>query len=374
MIPLPLVLSLVPKEAWIGLAKGSLKLTGSVIRQTGSGQIAYHLQETKALGQLVGSALGSSPVAPGIGAMDAIDFAMQAGQLVDIELTRRGVSRVDDGIGRLETTLGGVKSSISDLGQMSIANLAVSSIGVGVSLVGFSAMAIKLAAVSEAIERTSAKLEEMDRKIDQVGSKIDRVRQDLVDADFVQIRSLAGLYEEAWDFRDKGKAEQQWLRVSHEARIFQDRFAWRARELLFGSPASYELAEPMLDALALAGGLRVSALYACNEAASVRSVADENAHQIEALTGTIGLPDLVREKISDEIAPGSQDWGVALSAASERLRPVIARVRQREAGAATRSAPLESLNRIGMAPREWIEEARQNNDSPFIAIKASEEL
>lgn len=384
------ILMQVPAPHRRKLLTGALKLTGSVLRDTKTGRIVGFLQEAAPiagpLSQRLSGTVGkfASVTAttgnPGLGALTAgADLAMQAGQLVQGEAIRSGVNRVEKGVGRLEQgmarvedKLDGVSEQIGALDEgmdllqnLGVANLAMGAAGLGVSMVGFGVMSIKL-------DRVQASIHAMSDHLDTISTKIDRLRQDAVDADFVEIHSLCRLYEEGWDFRDRGRSEQQWLRIAHEARTFQDRFAWRARELLTSSPSNATLADPMLDALSLASGLRVTSLVACNEGTLACNVSSEAAVQLEALTGSIGLFELSAMQIPSDAEPGSTDYELALVEAREAARPLLQKIRHREAVTATRTAPLPLLERQGVAPREWLEAARTERQASVLMLSAED--
>ena len=135
--------------------------------------------------------------------------------------------------------------------------------------------------------------------------------------------------------------------------------------------AEYALADTMVDALSLAGGLRVACLMACNESAAATSAATENARQIEGLTGNIGMADLVLARLPGGIERASQEWEEALTGAEAEATPIAASWRQREAMAATRAAPLPQLERDGVTPREWLAAAREETEQPVLLLKAS---
>lgn len=363
---LPFVCNSIPAAARTGLLNGTLKLTGSVIRRL-DGQIFCHLQEAGPLTKMIGSSLNKGvTLAPTIGpqgaaAMALADLAAQVGTFAETDLIRRGVGRLEAGVERIEGKLDTVVGKLESFANVGLANLALNAAGIGISVAGFALLSAKIDRVQESIHSMAGTL-------DVISHKIDQVRQDQIDRDFTQVRSLASLFDEAWGLTDRGRAEQQWMRVVQDARTYQDRFANQARDLLAGGPSGYLAADPALDAVALISGLRVAALAACNETELARSVAGEATSQIEQLTGAIGVADLALHAVPEHVEPGSQEWGIALATSSEAARVVIAKVRQREALAATRAAPFDLLERRGVAPREWLERARSEAEAPLLVL------
>lgn len=314
-----------------------IRVYGGIIKNMDTGRIVGHLQEARPITQLLSNGVVGLP--------------MQAGQLIQGEMIRSGVKRVEAGVHLLQ--------------NLTAAGLALDVVGIGVNIIGFKIMADKL-------DRVQGTLHAMADTLDTISAKIDGLRQDRIDADFVALHSMTRLHEEGWDFGDRGRSEQQWLRVAQDARTLQDRFAWRARDLLAGSMANFALADGMIDALALSSGLRVTSLVACNENVLARSVAAEAASQIEALTGSIGLLDLVARHMPPDPLPGTSEFGDALEAARDAAAPVLRKLRDREAATATRAAPLALLEKHGIAPRKWLEAARSETESPFLILKDDE--
>jgi hypothetical protein len=184
------------------------------------------------------------------------------------------------------------------LQAMGFANMALGAAGLGVSVIGFGVMAARLGQVQASIHALADSIASVD-------DKLDRLQQQPIEADFSDLFSLTGLYEECWGFLDNARAEQQWHRIQQDAFNIQNRFARRAQELLQRSPANIEAADSMLDAVGLANGVRVASLFACNEGGLAARVANEGLRQIEGLTGSIGLVDLVGFKGLAGAEPGT---------------------------------------------------------------------
>lgn len=357
-------------EATTGIRAGKLRIVGSVVRHAAGplkGKIHSYLQETGAAGALLesvsgaGTSFAKTTVATGNpiagAAVAGTQLASSLGGNVQNEIIRRGVKRVE---GKVDALASGMQT----LENLGVANLALSATGIGVSLVGFGIMNARLSRV----EQTLAALSESS---DRILAAVERIRQDQLASEFSALRSQVKLFEEAWLMSNQERATQVWLDVAQATRPHQDRFEGRARELLFAMPPEFELADPIIDALSLAGGLRVACLMACNESEAAGSAASENARQIEALTGTVGKADLVMARIPSYIDRGSQEWADTLAAAVDQAAPIAQRWRQREAVAATRAAPLAQLAKDGIAPRDWLRKARMEHEEPVMLLKAT---
>ncbi|MEP3156868.1 MAG: hypothetical protein ABJO64_11165 [Nitratireductor sp.] len=342
--------------AFRGIQAGQLDIVGSVVRHAAGpmkGQIHSFLQETGMTGELIGAVAAKGPL--GLVAT-AVELGSGVIGNVQNEIIRQGVARI-------EGVVGEIAESMATLQSMGLAQLALGPTGIGVSVIGFAAMNARLSGVEKSIERLSD-------TSDRILAGIERLRQDNLQNEFTGLRSQVKLFEEAWHMSDSDRAARVWIDTAQATRPFQDRFEARARELLFAMPPEYALADPMVDALSLAGGLRVACLMACNETMAARIAADENARQIEGLTGNIGVNELTMARLPESIDQGSVEWNAALSDALEEAQPLGERWRAREAVAATRAAPLDQLERDGITTHDWLSAARSEKEQPVIALVA----
>jgi hypothetical protein len=326
----------VPKHLAAGVESGALNLFGSVIRDTSTGQIAGFLQEAAPLAKIISSPLTG-----------VVDLAMDAGQLVQGELLRQGMVRLEQGVAALS--------------QLASINLALSAAGIGVSVAGFAVLAHRIGRVQKTVDGLAG-------KIDVIGTKIDQVRQDLIDADLAELKALAKSLDEAWSFASGDRAERQWHDVAKGALSQQERFEFRAEHIL-RVDRDYALADPMFDAVAFANSLRVAALAACNESNAAHDAAADGAKTIERLTGDIGAAELVRSALAEaNVEAGTPEWDRAFSEAKDNAAPTVQRIRQREAAIATRTAPLAALEAQGIAPRVWLAAAREEAEAPILLM------
>lgn len=360
------ILCQIPPELRQDLLKGAIRLTGSVLRDTRTGRIVGFLQEAGPLGKLVGTGaglLGAAAAGPGAAlAAAAVMTGMQVASLAQGEATRRGISRVEGKLDVMHQDIATMAEGVDLLQALGVANLALGAAGIGVSVIGFGIVTAKLGQVQNAVQQ-------MGDRIDSISDRIDRLRQDAIDADFSDLLSLTGLYEECWGFLENARAEQQWHHIQQAALVMQNRFADRARKLLAATIGHADAADAMLDAVALAASLRVASLVACNEAGLARSVAQESAQLVESITGTIGLVDLAKHTLGPA-EPGTHDYELSFATARDTARPLLRKLREREAALATRAAPLDLLEQRGIAPRTWLEAARQEQDQPLLFLPA----
>lgn len=355
---------------------GKFGLFGSVLRDLTTGKIIGYMQETRALGAAVmlanpATATAAGVYLAGVGVHQVFDTNRTVHRIEGtVGKLSESSKRIEQGIGRVESQLGRMaddvthtRAGVEMLDKLGMANLALSATGIGVSMAGFAAVAAKIDGVRRAVDGAVGMLH-------AVSAQIEDVRRDKLRADFSDLKTLAEQMDEAWLLSDSARAETQWHAVAQRAHRLQNRFAERAGNLL-SAPEGYAPADPMLDAFALASGVRFSALAACNETAASVDAARDASRVLLGLTGRIGLADLARHQVDCAgVDAGTPEWALALTQASETLRPLARKLREREAALATRSAPLLALEGHGIAPREWLRIAHDETVQPVLFMSS----
>jgi hypothetical protein len=330
----------VPAHLLAGVQAGDLQVYGSVIRSLTSGRIVGHLQETSGLAKLGATALASHASLPLTGAGLAVD------------LVGHGVSYVQNEQ---------IKAAVSVVQNLQIANLALGAIGIGVSVAGFAILSAK-------ISRVEANMDAMAGRLDEIARGVESLRRDRIADDFTRLRTAAEQMDEGWSLSDPAP---QWRQVATEAHSLANIFERRARELTT-DPADVAAAEPFLDALGLAAGLRVSARLASGDDAAGRAAASEGTKALVSVGEHISLgASALREMRPHAALGGSRDWDQALAGRVDTLRPLVERARQREAAAASTSLTLAELQRQDINGRAWLEAARSEEAEPVLCLLPS---
>jgi hypothetical protein len=195
----------IPKHLAAGVQSGTLDVFGSVIRNTSTGEIAGFLQEAAPLAKLAANPL-----------FGLAEIGLEAGQLAQGEVLRRGIRRVEAGVEMLS--------------QLGTANLALSAAGIGIAVAGFALLARRIDRVQRSVDGMAGALE-------TISTKVDQVRQDLIDSDLSDLKALAKALDEGWQLADV-RAERQWHDVAKGALSHQSRFELRAEHALAGHDAS----------------------------------------------------------------------------------------------------------------------------------------
>lgn len=325
----------VPQHLIAGLEGGSLQVYGSVIRSVADGRIVGFLQETGFLAEIVSSipSLGLNPAA-------MLNLASTGVQIVQNEQ---------------------IKAGVETLMNLGIANAALGALGIGVSAIGFAALNHRITAVKGAVEG-------IDAKLDELGVNLADLRQDRIEAELDGVTALARRLDESLRL-DEAPAERNFHTIAQDSHHYAVTFERRARAILDGDLSALESAEPLLDALALTGAIRLTSLAATGEVHAAQLAADETSQQMDKLTAATGLADLVRTSMHEKAPLFATDaWDGELAREVERLKPSARKLRDREAAVLTRRALLQHLGSRDVHPRRLFDEARQETPAPVLMM------
>lgn len=317
------VLREVPAELLAGVSSGEYRVAGSIIQSVSSGRVVGHLQETSAISSL----LNLSPLGLPQMAMDAVTVVQNEQ----------------------------IKAAISVVQSLQIANLAVSGIGIGVSVAGAAILAKRIARVEEKVDAILPNL-------DAIVRGLEAMRTERIAEDFTRLRTLVDQVEEAWL---PSASQREWIAIARDAHFLADSFERRAREL--GAASNVLNTDPLVEAFALASGLRVTARMASSQDDMAREAASSRALTLVQLGEAIQLAPLVLAHAPMENA-GTSTWLEVLEQKAGDLRATVARVRDREIAAAGTAETLHELARRGVSGREWLDAAKSEGHNPLLFL------
>ncbi|WP_067107871.1 hypothetical protein [Sphingopyxis granuli] len=317
------VLREVPAELLAGVASGQYRVAGSIIQSVSSGRVVGHLQETSAISSL----LNFSPLSLPQMAIDAVSVVQNEQ----------------------------IKAAISIVQSLQIANLVASGMGIGVSVAGAAILAKRIARVEEKVDAILPNLAAIVRGLEAM--RVERITED-----FTRLRTLVGQVEEAWL---PSASQREWIAIARDAHFLADSFERRAREL--GAASDVLNTEPLVEAFALASGLRVTARMASCQDDMAREAASSRALTLVQLGEAIQLAPLALAHAPMETA-GTSTWLDLLGQKADDLRSTVARVREREIAAAGTAETLHELARQGVSGREWLDTAKSEGHNPLLFL------
>jgi hypothetical protein len=324
----------IPEHLLSGVNSGQLEVYGSIIRSLADGRIVGHLQETSGLASLF---------------MGPVTLPLQAGGLA-VDVVGHATSFVQNEQ---------IKAAVSVVRQLGMANVAVATAGIGVSVAGYALLAAKIGLLE-------AKVDAMTDALAAIARDVDALRRDRIADDFSRLRTISEQMDEGWSLSD---GHSQWRQVASEAHMLANTFERRATGLLAAPMTDPLAAEPFILAVAMSGATRVSARLATGDDAAARRAADETARILAELVGQVSLSDAALRRVrAEKIAPGSREWGDALSRVAAIVQPTIGALRDKQVAASTTTLTLRELDAQEISGREWIEMARLEEDSPVLCL------
>jgi hypothetical protein len=324
----------IPDNLLTGVSAGRYRVYGSIIRAVADGRIVGHLQETAGLAKL---------------ALMPATLPLQAGGL--------GLDAVGHAASFIQKEQ--IKVAINVVHQLGIANLAAATAGIGVSVAGFAILSAKIGQVE-------AKVDAMSETLAAIASGVDALRRDRIADDLSRLRTIAEQMDEGWSLSD---GHSQWRQVASEAHVLANTFERRAAELLAAPSTDPLAAEPFIEAVCIAGATRVAARMATGDDAAARGASDEVARKLADLVGGVDGTHAALVRVREtKIDAASLEWAQALSDAAATVQPAISALRDRQVMAAATTLTLGELDARGIKGRDWIELARQEENSPLICL------
>mgnify|MGYP006413615067 CR=1 FL=1 len=164
----------IPEKFSAGLADGSIVRFGALLKESKTGQIIAHLQETGLTHKIV-DGIASTPFSP-ISAISSVGSNIQLHQLTKL---------------------------VEGLKMLQYASLGASIAGIGVSAIGFILM--------------NKKLNKIQKQMSRFEQRVEQQFQELKERDFrTHYSQIQGLYEEAEHASFLKKPESEWKRISSD--------------------------------------------------------------------------------------------------------------------------------------------------------------
>ena len=316
----------VPTEFRYGIATKSLERFGSIIKDTHTGKIVAHLQETSLGQQLVGSLTGSP-----FSALDAASSLVANAQLARL------------------------KKMVEGLQMLQYANLGVGLAGIGVSVVGFAVVSKRLSSINQSLEKLS-------RKIDQKFAEL------YLNQLYRDLHSLHGVLEgiEATKRLSAPKAEllAAASRLSELRSGIRGHIEYQLQQNTFDE----QLFTQLTTALLLSDNARVEAYLLADEYDSAHynsvSIADSYSELFDELTPydlsqkrVIRHQDL-RERVSGEHANKTAG-----------INNLVTGLRDVTDAALTKPILIEQLDAHGISGPEYIRSLKDETEEPVVLLR-----
>lgn len=320
----------IPAHLVAGINRGDYQVFGSVIKSATSGQILGHLQETSALTSIL------SKTIPGLST--AVEMGAQAVTIAQNEQ---------------------IKSALSFVQSLQLANLAVGAASIGVSVAG-------TALLSAQIRQLETKLDGILPELQVIARGVEQLRNDRIAEDFTRLKVLAGQVDECWILAN---ANSEWRAIARDADFLAGSFARRAQEALGQPTSGPDSAEALVDAYSLSSSLRVTARMASDDLDAAYHAACERVHTLLAISACVSVSTtaLTFAAVPHEKV-GRSEWAVELDHNADQIKASVHRSQARAEAAAATAETIETLSLRKISGREWLEAAREEAVSPTLFL------
>jgi hypothetical protein len=315
------------------LAAGNLVRAGALLKDTGSGQIVAHLQETGAAQQVLNSVVGS-PFSP-IQALNAPAAIASNIQLVQLKAMMQGLQ------------------------ILQFANLGATLTGIGVSAIGFALMSRKLNGLR-----------------DQVSNIEGAVRTGFIEIHAREIRTqyslLEGLFKQADQAQALSSPSGEWRRISSALADSGAYFRGELTHLLQGDRFEIDLFEMLTRSLALSNAGRIECLMLAGELPAAQKVSGDIAADYNNL-----FDPLTPTQLAHKSALNFKDSDVPVEHLIKQhmpgMRDLVESIRDTQDVAASKPYLIDTLMNRGIDGPSYMEVIKNESVEPILLLDVSTE-
>lgn len=229
----------IPAEFAVGLSDGSLIRIGTLLKESATGKIVAHVQETGLAQQLL-SGIGIPHFSPLTAASECLNLASS---------------------GYANVQLAQLKTMVEGLQTLQFANLGISVAGIGVSAIGFAMINKRLKGIED--------------QISDLDKKIDRHFQGLFDFQMRQHYSrVSALFEKAELAYTLTNSSDEWRGIASQLADESGFFRGEIVYLLEQNTFDADLFTALVRSIALCNAGRIACLLSANELPAAYNVAN----------------------------------------------------------------------------------------------------
>lgn len=313
------------------LASGELVRFGALLKDSVSGKVVAHLQETGMLQQVLGkvSVLPFSPVSA-LTAMSSVGANIQLQQLTNL---------------------------VQTLQMLQVANLGLSISGIGISVTGFAIINKKLNALGNQISLLK----------DQVEKGFNEIKERELRSHFSKLRGLFNQADQAHAFSNPAT---EWLRISN--------LLAEEGSFLEGELAHYRdtpvFAPDLFLALTTSYGLcnagRIQCLLLARELRAAHLVSEDNATLSNSLFDQLKPIQLARNMNADQLFEG-KSVGMDVNTRLRTMQRFVGSVRDIQDGMNSKPYIIETLISKKIDGFEYLGQLRQQKIEPLLLMRTS---
>lgn len=313
------------------LASGEIVRFGALLKDSVSGKVVAHLQETGMLQQVLSqvSVLPFSPVSA-LNAMSSVGANFQLHQLTNL---------------------------VQTLQMLQVATLGLSIAGIGVSVTGFAIMNKKLNALGDQISLLK----------DQVEKGFNELKERELRSHFSKLR---GLFDQADQAHALSNPATEWLRISNllaeEGSFLQGELAHCRDTPVFGP----DLFLALTTSYGLCNAGRIQCLLLARELRAAHRVSEDNATNSNTLFDQLKPIQLTRNINADQLFEG-KSVGMDVNIRLRTMQRFVGSVRDIQDGMNSKPYLIETLISKKMDGFEYLGQLRQQKSEPLLLMRAN---
>lgn len=320
----------VPRQFAAGLADGSLVRFGALLKDSGTGQVVAHLQETGVVPRLL-SGVSRLPLAP-------------------TELLSGAVA-IDNNLKLRQLT-----SLVQTLQSLQYATMGIALVGVGVSVAGFALMNRRLKGIEGEISNLKTLMEKQFREL--------HLRE--LRARFALASTCLERAENAHRFREpapelRGAAE----RLAESSGFFKAEVKFALKE----ERVNMELVRSFTYAMLLCDTTRVECLVGANEMDAAMCIAECSGADWVGLFDEIDAVTLTR-RVSAATGDGQHSYSELRELRLRLIEPFLQLMNEATEAGITRAALIQSLVDRGIEGSEYLQRVRKEEKEPILMLPA----
>lgn len=321
----------IPAQYLVGLSDGSLARFGALLKDSGSGQIVAHLQETGVATNLL-SGCTNLPLLPA--------QAVYAAVAIDNNLKLRQLT-----------------SLVQTLQSLQYATMAIALVGIGVSVAGFALMNKRLKGIEGEVSTLRAAVEKQFKELHWRELR----------ARFALASTGLELAENAYRFRQPAPELRSAAERLAESSGF---FKAEAQFALKQERVNLELVQSFTYAMLLCDTTRVDCLVEANEMDAAVSVAERIGSDWVVLCDELDAVTLARRVSAADESGGRKGHSELRELRLKHIDPFLQFMTEATEAGITRSALIQSLIDRGIEGTEYLQRVRSEDREPILLLPA----
>jgi len=318
----------VPDMYKSALISGEVIRIGTLLKDSSTGKIVAHIQESGLVSQALNNLSGISPFEP-LGTLSSISANIQLGQL---------------------------KTMVEGLQVLQFATLGASIVGIGINAIGFVLI--------------NKRLRGIEHQIEQFEEHVDKRFRELAERDLrKQISRIQGLIERAGQAHSLRNPDGEWMIVAGELTNESAILRGEIKHLLGEEIFDTELFTSLVSAMALCDSGRIECLMLSNELQAAHHYATDIAGNYSLLFDSMSPVNLAAKATNPEVHlnPDSYD---ELKKIQSNMKMLLTGIRDATDAAYTKPHLIETMVHRKIDGREYIQLLQAEKEQPLVLLPA----